>query len=78
MTGYYMIGYYTTNTATDGRYRRVKVALAGNLSADVSYREGYYGDKVFAKFTTRRQGAPARRRAAARQPHHRYPDGRRR
>jgi VWFA-related protein len=52
VTGYYLIGYYTNNTATDGRFRRVKVTLNSELSADVSYRPGYYGDKEYAKFTS--------------------------
>lgn len=50
VTGYYMLGYYATNTATDGRYRRVKVTLAGGLDADLSYRSGYYGAKDYGKF----------------------------
>jgi VWFA-related protein len=50
VTGYYMIGYYTANTATDGRFRRVKIALAGELSAELSYRPGYYGAKDFSRF----------------------------
>ncbi|MGE5835638.1 MAG: VWA domain-containing protein [Acidobacteriota bacterium] len=51
VTGYYLIGYYTNNTATDGRFRRVKVTLNGELSADVSYRPGYYSDKEYGQFT---------------------------
>jgi VWFA-related protein len=51
VTGYYLIGYYTKNTATDGRFRRVKVAVNGDLTADLSYRPGYYGDKEFSRFT---------------------------
>jgi VWFA-related protein len=50
VTGYYMLGYYTTNAAADGRFRRVRIALAGSLQADLAYRPGYYGAKVFAKF----------------------------
>src|SRR5207248_4918366 len=46
VTGYYIIGYYTKNTTADGRYRRVKIALASGLTAELSYREGYYGAKV--------------------------------
>jgi hypothetical protein len=30
----------------------VKVSLNGGLSADLSYRQGYFADKEFAKFTT--------------------------
>jgi VWFA-related protein len=52
VTGYYMLGYYTTNTAKDGRFRRVTVALARDVPAELSYRAGYYGDKEFAKFNT--------------------------
>lgn len=50
VTGYYILGYYTTNAAKDGRYRRVVVKLASGLAGDLSYRSGYYGEKVFAKF----------------------------
>lgn len=50
VTGYYVLGYYTTNVAKDGRYRNVVVKLAAALDADVSYRSGYYGEKEFAKF----------------------------
>jgi VWFA-related protein len=50
VTGYYMIGYYTTNTAADGRYRRLKVSLAADSDAELSYRPGYYGAKDYSKF----------------------------
>ena len=54
VTGYYMVGYYTTNSAKDGKFRRVKVTLNGTLAAgaDVSYRPGYYGAKEWAKFNS--------------------------
>src|SRR5260370_14265499 len=48
---YYVIGYYTTNANRDGKFRRVKIALAGNEEAKLEYRQGYYADKEFAKFT---------------------------
>jgi len=51
MSSYYLIGYYSTQTAADGKFRRVKVTLNGGLNADVSYRQGYFADKEFAKFT---------------------------
>jgi VWFA-related protein len=50
VTGYYMIGYYTANTAKDGRFRRVKIEISGGLTAELSHRPGYYGAKEFAKF----------------------------
>jgi VWFA-related protein len=51
ISDYYLIGYYATNTAKNGHFRRVKVALTENLDAKLSYREGYYADKEFNKFT---------------------------
>src|SRR5207237_3442347 len=51
MGSYYLLGYYSTHTAADGRFRRVKVTLNGGLSADLAYRQGYFADKTFAKFT---------------------------
>ena len=50
VSDYYMIGYYTTNTARNGRFRRVKISLNREVAANLSYREGYYADKEFAKF----------------------------
>jgi VWFA-related protein len=51
MTSYYLIGYYTSHTADDGRFRRVKVALNGGIEAELAYRQGYFADKAFTKFT---------------------------
>ena len=54
MTSYYIIGYYTSNAALDGRFRRIKVTvnngvIARNISK-LDYRQGYYADKQFNKF----------------------------
>jgi VWFA-related protein len=51
LKSYYIIGYYSTNTAADGRFRRVRVTLSGGLSANVSYRQGYFAEKEFGRFT---------------------------
>jgi hypothetical protein len=51
VTSYYILGFYTTHTALDGKFHRVKISLAGGRSGDLSYRQGYYADKAFAKFT---------------------------
>ncbi len=51
ITSYYIIGYYTTNTNLDGKFRRIKLTLANNLVANVTFRQGYYSGKQFAKFT---------------------------
>ena len=51
ISDYYLIGYYTTNLAKNGRFRRVKITLNQNLDAKLDYRQGYYADKEFSKFT---------------------------
>jgi VWFA-related protein len=51
VTDYYIIGYYATNTAENGRFRRVKVSLTQERSANLSYRQGYYAAKQFIRFT---------------------------
>jgi VWFA-related protein len=51
ISDYYIIGYYTTNTAQNGRFRRVKIALTPEREATLDYRQGYYAGKVFASFT---------------------------
>jgi VWFA-related protein len=54
LSSYYIIGYYSTHTAADGKFRRVKVTLNGSYAttADATYRQGYYADKTFANFNT--------------------------
>lgn len=51
ISDYYVIGYYTTNTARNGKFRHVKVALAQDTGAKLEYRQGYYADKEFTRFT---------------------------
>jgi hypothetical protein len=49
-TSYYIIGFYSTHTANDGRFRRVRVSLRNTgLQAELSYRQGYYTDKVWER-----------------------------
>jgi VWFA-related protein len=48
---YYILGYYSTNSAQNGHFRRVKISLTQNPDAKLDYRQGYYADKVFSKFT---------------------------
>jgi VWFA-related protein len=48
---YYILGYYTTQSVRDGRFRRVRVKLNNNTSAKLDYRQGYFADKEFSKFT---------------------------
>ena len=51
ISDYYVLGYYTTNTVKNGRFRRIKISLNGNEAANLSYRQGYYADKEFKRFT---------------------------
>jgi len=51
ISDYYIIGYYTTNPARNGHFRRVKISLNQDLEAKLDYRQGYYADKEFSKFT---------------------------
>ncbi len=49
MSSYYVLGYYTTNTAKDGKFRRIKVSLKEYESAKLEYRQGYFAQKEFSK-----------------------------
>ncbi|MGD0914538.1 MAG: VWA domain-containing protein [Terracidiphilus sp.] len=51
VSDYYVLGYYSSNTAKNGHFRRIKITLASNAAADLNFREGYYADKDFTKFT---------------------------
>ena len=51
VSSYYIIGYYTTNTEQDGKFRRIKITLSSNVTANLDYRQGYFASKQFSKFT---------------------------
>jgi VWFA-related protein len=51
VSSYYIIGYYTTNAALDGKFRRIKISLNRDLAANLDYRQGYFAGKQFSKFT---------------------------
>jgi VWFA-related protein len=51
ISDYYVVGYYTSNTARNGHFRRVKISLNQDATAKLDYRQGYYADKEFSKFT---------------------------
>ena len=49
-TSYYIIGFYSSHTEKDGKYRRVDVKLANSgLQAELAFRPGYYADKEWAR-----------------------------
>lgn len=51
VSSYYILGYYPTNAAADGRFRRIKIELTRAQKARLDYRQGYYAEKTFGKFT---------------------------
>ena len=51
MTSYYMLGYDSTHPATDGKFHRVRITLRSSVAGELAYRQGYFSDKEFAKFT---------------------------
>ena len=51
LSSYYILEYYTTNTAQNGSFRHVKITLNAPQQATLDYRQGYYAGKEFAHFT---------------------------
>src|SRR5437867_4855714 len=51
ITSYYVIGYYSSNSNLDGKFRRVKITRKETPAAKLDYRQGYFGPKTFNKFT---------------------------
>ena len=49
MGSYYLLGYYSTNSAADGKFRKISVKMNNKLVAKLEHREGYYADKVWGK-----------------------------
>ncbi|MBZ5583252.1 MAG: VWA domain-containing protein [Acidobacteriia bacterium] len=52
IASYYILGYYSGNTALDGHYRRIKVQIGRDLSAKLDYRTGYFASKEFKQFNS--------------------------
>jgi VWFA-related protein len=50
---YYILGYYSTNSKMDGKYRTVNVKLnrPDVATAKLDYKHGYFAEKDFGKFT---------------------------
>ena len=47
ISSYYILGFSSTNTTKDGRFRRLTIRLKSKLDAKVEAREGYYADRDF-------------------------------
>jgi len=52
ISSYYVLGYYGTNPAQDGRFRRIRVRLVSQPAARLDYRSGYFAPKDFRQFTS--------------------------
>jgi VWFA-related protein len=51
-TSYYVLGFYSTHSANDGKYRRVQVRLKDpTRQATLTHRPGYFADKEWLKQT---------------------------
>ena len=50
ISSYYILGYYTTNGALDGKFRRIKVTVNSTAISKLDYRTGYFASKEFKKF----------------------------
>jgi len=52
VSDYYILGYYTGNTAVNGKFRKVNVTVNSELASNLDFRHGYFGEKEWGKFTT--------------------------
>jgi VWFA-related protein len=50
ISDYYILEYYTSNPALNGRFRRIKVTVDKPADAKLEFRQGYYAGKEFGKF----------------------------
>jgi VWFA-related protein len=48
-TSYYVLGYYTTNTNPDGKFRKIEIKLKDQQNYTLEYRKGYYAQKIFTQ-----------------------------
>jgi len=51
VSSYYLIGYYSTNPAQDGRFRKLRVEIVPSSRARLEYRPGYYATKLFRQYS---------------------------
>jgi hypothetical protein len=48
ISSYYLLGFSSTNTSRDGRYRRITVRVRNRSGLKIQAKEGYYADRDFA------------------------------
>jgi VWFA-related protein len=51
LKSYYVLGYYSTNSAEDGKFRKISVKLTSKLDAKLEHRPGYWAGKVWHKMS---------------------------
>ena len=51
VSSYYIIGYYSSNTSLDGKFRKIKISIP-DTTAKVDYRVGYFAGKQFKNFNS--------------------------
>lgn len=52
LSSYYILGYYSANTAQDGKYRRIKVQLNRRIAGvTLDYRAGHFAPREFKALT---------------------------
>ena len=59
ISSYYILGYYTTNTAQDGKFRRIKITLERQSRRGARLPAGLLCRQGVRQIQRRRQGAPA-------------------
>ena len=72
---YYVLGYYSTNDRSDGKFRRVQVKLASQPSAKLEYRGGYFCVQSLRQIHGGRQRAATGRGAHAGRPDYGHAGG---
>ncbi len=58
LSSYYVIGYYSTNTAMDGKFRRVKIEMK-EIQGQARLPPGLLRSEGLLQIHDRRQGTPA-------------------
>ena len=59
VSNYYIIGYYTSNTALNGKFRKVKVTVGADAEAKLDYQPGLLRGQGVGQVQHRGQGAAA-------------------
>ncbi len=50
-SSYYIVGFHSSHSATDGKFRRVKISVKDRPDAELTYRQGYFADRTWTKMS---------------------------